>query len=75
MPQTLKVRRIGNSLGVLLPAPILEALHVQEGAELYVVQSPNGLTLTPYDPAFADVVEDAKAFMASHRNAFRTLAE
>lgn len=75
MAQTLKVRRVGNSLGVLLPQTLLEALHAQEGTELFVVQTPDGVRLTTYDPDFAAVVEDAEAFMDSHRNAFHELAK
>jgi putative addiction module antidote len=75
MAQTLKVRRVGNSLGVLLPQPLLEALQAQEGTELFVVQTPDGVRLTAYDPDFAAAVEDARAFMDSHRNAFRELAK
>ena len=36
-----KVRRIGNSLGIILPKEALENLKVQEGASLYLTESPN----------------------------------
>ena len=75
MSETLKVRKIGNSLGVILPRTTLEELNVEEGDELFVVHTPEGLRLTPYDPDFADAVEDAREFMRTHRNAFRKLAE
>jgi len=76
MADTLKVRKVGNSQGVILPQPILDAMGVEEGDELFVVRESDGsLRLTPYDPDFADAVEDAREFMDSHRNAFRELAE
>lgn len=75
MANALKVRKIGNSLGVILPHTTLKELNVEEGDELFVVRTPEGLRLTPYDPDFADAVEDARAFMRTHRNAFRRLAE
>jgi hypothetical protein len=62
MPDALKVRKIGNSLGV------------EEGDELFAIQTPDGIQLTPYDPEFADAMEDAREFMRTHRNAFRELA-
>lgn len=74
MPDALKVRKIGNSLGVILPDPTLEDLDVEEGDELFAVQTPDGIQLTPHDPEFADAVEDASEFMRTHRNAFRELA-
>ena len=75
MADALKVRKIGNSLGVILPRPALDELNVEEGDELFILHTPEGLKLTPYDPDFADAVEDARELMRTHRNAFRTLAE
>lgn len=75
MSDALKVRKIGNSLGVILPRPNLEDLNVEEGDELFLVQTPDGIQLTPYDPEFADAMEDAREFMRTHRNAFRELAK
>jgi len=75
MSEALKVRKIGNSLGVILPRATLDELNVEEGDELFVVHTPEGLRLTPYDPDFADAVADAREFMRTHRNAFRKLAE
>lgn len=75
MSEALKVRKIGNSLGVILPRPTLEDLNVEEGDELFAVQTPDGVLLTPYDPDFGEAMEDAREFMRTHRNAFRQLAE
>jgi len=76
MADSLKVRKIGNSQEVILPKPLLEQLGVEEGDDLFVVREEDGsLRLTPYDPEFADAVEDARSFMDSHKNAFRELAK
>lgn len=76
MSESLKVRRVGNSLGLILPRPTLEELGVEEGDELFAVRDgKGGLRLTPYDPDFAEAVEDAREFMHTHRNAFRELAQ
>ncbi len=74
MARKLKVRRIGGSLGVTLPKELLDDLGVGEGDALYSVRTPNGVELTPYDPDFAEVLEDARDFMRRHRNAMRELA-
>jgi hypothetical protein len=47
---------------------------VEEGDELFAIQTPDGIQLTPYDPEFANAMEDARTFMRTHRNAFRELA-
>ena len=75
MAETLKIRKVGNSLGVILPKQTLDALNVGEDDELFIIQTPDGIRLTPYDPEFAETVEDARSFMDSHRNAFKKLAE
>jgi putative addiction module antidote len=76
MTDTLKVRKVGNSSGVILPKSLLEEMGVEEGDELFAVREADGsLRLTPYDPDFAEAVEDAREFMDSHRNAFRELAK
>jgi len=75
MSTSLKVRKVGNSLGLILPKETLDELNVGEGDELFVVQTPEGIHLTPYNPEFAEAVEDARAFMDTHRNAFKKLAE
>ena len=71
----LTVRKVGNSLGVTLPAQAAQTLHVKEGDELYLTESPDGFRLTPYDPGFAEAMEAAESFMSRYRNALRDLAK
>lgn len=75
MTETTKVRRFGGSLGVILPKAVTESMSVEEGDELFVTQTPEGISITPYDPEFAAAMEDAREFMRTHRNAFRELAK
>ena len=70
----LTVRRVGNSLGVTLPAQAAQALHVKAGDQLYLAEAPDGFRLTPYDPDFAKTMEAAESFMSRYRNALRDLA-
>lgn len=60
MTQTLKIRKIGGSLGMLLPKEILPEIGVGEDDALYPVGTPEGVRFTPHDPEFADVMEDAR---------------
>jgi putative addiction module antidote len=71
----LKVTTVGNSAGVVLPREILERLHVQKGDSLYVLETPNGIELTPYDPEFARQMEAADKVMREDRDVLRKLAE
>jgi putative addiction module antidote len=45
----LKLRAIGNSVGVVLPKEVLARLRVGEGDNLYAVETPEGVILTPLD--------------------------
>lgn len=49
MNATLKITRIGNSAGVVLPKEVLARLRVGWDA-LFLTEAPNGVRLTPHDP-------------------------
>ena len=72
---TLKVRKIGNSLGTLLPAEVIKHLHVGEGDELFVVEEEGGVKITPYDPAFDAALKAFEEGRQEYRNTLRKLAE
>ncbi|MFN8177231.1 MAG: AbrB/MazE/SpoVT family DNA-binding domain-containing protein [bacterium] len=71
----LTVRRVGNSLGVTLPAEAAQTLHVAEGDKLFLTEAPGGYRITAYDPDFEETMKVAEGFMARYRNALRKLAE
>lgn len=75
MSKPLTVRRIGNSYGVILGRDLLTSLGLEEGDEVFVVRTPEGIRLTPYDPDFAEAVEAGRDYMHRHRNAMRELAK
>lgn len=75
MTVPVKVRKIGNSLGVILTKDVVESLGVAEGDELFAVRTPDGIRLTPYDPAFAKAIESTREYMRRHRNAMHELAK
>ncbi|MFN3231836.1 MAG: AbrB/MazE/SpoVT family DNA-binding domain-containing protein [Alphaproteobacteria bacterium] len=74
MTAELKIRKVGNSLGVTLTEPLKE-LGLGEGDSVFLVQTPDGILLTPYDPDFAEAMEDARSFMKDYPNAMRELAK
>lgn len=73
--RTLKVRKIGNSLGVVLPKDVLAKLRVSEGDELIVSETPDGVALTGYDAEVARQIEIGRDLMKRYRNALRELAK
>ena len=72
---TLKVTTVGNSTGVVLPKEILQRLRIERGDTLYVLETPNGIELVPYDPEFATQMEAAERVMREDRDVLKKLAE
>lgn len=76
MTMQTKVRKIGNSLGIVLPKEALHALKVREGATLYLTEAPEGaLRVTPAERDFSDQMAIAERCMQRYRNALRELAK
>jgi len=72
---TLKVTTVGNSAGVVLPRELLDRLRVEKGDTLYALETPKGIELTPYDPAFGGQMDAAEQVMREDRDALKKLAE
>ena len=71
----LKLRKYGNSTGTTFPKEILHRLRVEEGDELFVIETQRGIELTPYDPEFAEQMDVARQVMRERRDVLRKLAE
>jgi putative addiction module antidote len=74
MKTSIKIRSIGNSAGLVLPKEVLQHLQVGKGDVLYVVETANGIELTPYDPEFAEQMKVAERVMREDRDVLRQLA-
>jgi putative addiction module antidote len=72
---TLKLRSIGNSVGVVLPKELLARLNLREGDTLYVVEGPDGFRLKRSDPEFERQMEVARKVMRERRAVLRELAK
>jgi putative addiction module antidote len=75
MTLELKVRKLGNSLGVVLPKEATTILNVEEGDQLYITEAPGGFRITAASPEFAKQMEVAEKGMRRYRNALRELAK
>jgi putative addiction module antidote len=71
----IKVRKVGNSLGIVLSKEVAARLRVENGDELYVSETANGIQLSAYDPKFASQMDVAKSVMKKRRNLLHKLAE
>jgi putative addiction module antidote len=72
----LKVRKFGNSLGVVLPKEVINRLHTGDGEPLFLIESPDGsYRLTPYDPDFEAKMAKADDIISRYRNTLHVLAK
>lgn len=71
----LKLRKIGNSYGVILPADVLEALQVKEGGKLTLLPNAKGFQLTAEDAEFEEQMRRARLLMARYSQTLRELAK
>ena len=71
----LKLSQIGNSVGVILPKEVLSRLKLVKGDSLFLTEAANGITLTPYDPAFEEQMTEARRIMKKRRDVLRELAK
>jgi putative addiction module antidote len=75
MNTTLKITKIGNSAGVVLPRELLARLRAGVGDTLYVSESPDGIRITVSDPDFAAKMDLAEQIMREDRDILRVLAK
>ena len=73
----LKLRKIGNSYGVILPTEILGALQVKEGGSLQLLPSTSGpgFQLTAENTEFETQMRAARLLMVRYRETLRELAK
>ena len=71
----LSIRAVGSSAGVVLPRSVLTRLRCGKGDKLYVVETPNGIELTPYDPEFSRNMDALDELVRRNRNLMKKLAE
>jgi putative addiction module antidote len=72
----LKVRKFGNSLGVVLPKEVINRLHTGDGEPLFLLEGPDGsYQLTPYDPGFEKKMAKADDIIGRYRNTLHVLAK
>jgi putative addiction module antidote len=71
----LKITSIGNSAGVILPKEVLARLRLEKGDELYLLETPDGIKLTAFDPTLAAQMEVAEQVMREDRQVLHQLAK
>ena len=72
----LKIRRFGNSLGVVLPKEVISRLQTGDGERVFLIEAADGdYRLTPYDPAFEKKMAKAGKIISRYRNTLHALSK
>ncbi len=71
----LKLTQIGNSVGLILPKDVLARLKLEKGDTVFVTETPDGVAVRPYDPAFEEQMEAARSIMKRRRAVLHELAK
>lgn len=71
----LKIRKLGNSMGVVIPREVLVRLNVEMGDTIFLTESPDGFHITAYDEEFEKQMKIARKIMKEDRDILRALAK
>ena len=75
MNKPLKITKIGNSAGIVLPKEVLAHLDRKVGDEITLVLKPNGIELISAEPNFEEQMAAARKVMAKRKRALKELAK
>ena len=72
----LQIKKIGNSLGLILPKELLARLKLKEGDKFHIVeQTERGIKLSPYDPKHTKAMEIARRSFRKYADTYKALAK
>ncbi len=75
MVRKVTLRQMGGSIGATLPKDFADRLHLAVGDEVFVVETDQGILLTPFDPTFDKAMRAYQRGAKKYRNALRELAK
>lgn len=75
MNMPVKITKVGNSAGIILPKELLVHLNAGVGETLSVVLTPRGIELSTAEPDFDAQMAAAREVMARRKRALRELAK
>ena len=76
MTKSLKIIKVGNSFGVVLPKEVLAKLGVAQGDLIDLIDDPEGgVRVRRHDGGFAEQMQAARDVMRQRREALAELAK
>lgn len=74
MTKALKIIKVGNSFGVVLPRDVLAKMRVEAGDEIFLTETQQGFQMSGNDPAFVEAMTAAERVMKEDRDILAVLA-
>ena len=71
----LKLVLVGDAVGLALPQEVLAKLKCGAGETVFLVETPEGITLSAYDPAIQDQIRTGREFIRDYHSALRMPSE
>ncbi len=75
MTKETTIRAIGNSAGTTIPKAMLDRYRMKEGDRVFLVETDEGILVTPFDPTFAEAMTLYEQGAKEYRDAMRELAK
>lgn len=75
MTKKTTIRAIGNSAGTTIPKAMLERYRMAEGDRVHLVETDEGILISPFDPAFEEAMALYEEGAKQYRNAMRELSK
>ncbi len=74
MLKQIRLRQAGGSVSATLPKEMVDRMRLQAGDEVFAVDTPDGILITPYEETTARALEAGRRGARRYRNALRRLA-
>jgi len=75
MVRSVKLRKMGGSVGATLPKDLADRFRLEAGDDVLAVETAHGILLTPYDTEIEEGLEIAAEAQKRYQNALRELAK
>ncbi len=72
---SVKLRAVGNSVGVVFPKELLAKYNLLEGDTVQVVETSDGFLLTPVSSEVEEQLRHGRELMKRYRETFAALAK
>ena len=75
MVHSIRLKKIGGSLGLIVPKEILQRQHLEADSEIFITETPDGILLSASDPATKAALEAYAEGAKLNRDAMAALAK